>query len=63
MIASLKDPDAEVRSNAAYVLIAMGPQALVRAQPALAGLAEDPNQPAEVKGAAGKALEEIRRTQ
>lgn len=57
--ASLRDPSPDVRSTAAYVLKDMGPRALVRAEPTLIGLAQDPDQPAEVKEAAKRALMEI----
>jgi HEAT repeat protein len=59
IIGSLRDPNPQVRSNAAYVLKDMGMQALKRAQPGLERLAHDPEQPAEVSEAARLALREI----
>lgn len=57
--ASLGNPSPEVRSTAAYVLKDMGPPALVRAEPSLIRLAENPDQPSEVRDAAKEALRQI----
>jgi HEAT repeats len=60
IIGSLRDPNPQVRSNAAYVLIDMGSYALERAQPTLQRLGEDPAQPPEVRDAAKRALGKMR---
>jgi len=59
VIASLHDPDPDVRGTAASVLGDMGPDALMRAEPALKALAEDPAQPARVKEAANRSLKSL----
>jgi HEAT repeat protein len=60
VIASLDDRDSRIRFTAADVLPRMGRDALLLAQPALERLAEDPDQPGDVKDEARKALEQIR---
>lgn len=59
VIASLDDPDAGVRANAAAALEQMGKQALQQAEPALQKLANDSNQPTEVTTAAKRALQRL----
>ncbi|PYS58900.1 MAG: hypothetical protein DMF76_18010 [Acidobacteria bacterium] len=59
MIASLDDPDMGVRISAAQALSGMGQQALQQASPVLQRLANDPNQPADVRTAVRDALQKL----
>jgi len=59
MIASLDDPDMGVRISAAQALSGMGQQALQQAEPVLQRLANDPNQPADVRTAARDVLRKL----
>lgn len=63
MIASLDDPDMGVRISAAQALSGMGQQALQQAEPVLQRLANDPNQPADVRTAARDVLRKLHPTQ
>ena len=57
--ASLDDPDENIRSTAIQALMRIGKQALQQAEPALQRLANDPNQPADVRAAAKDALQRL----
>lgn len=59
VIASLRDSNQAVRLAAVQTLTRMGKQALLQAEPTLKRVAENTDEPAEVKDAAKKALEEI----
>ena len=59
VIASLDDPDMGVRISAAQALSGMGQQALQQAEPVLQRLANDPNQPADVRTAARDVLRKL----
>ncbi|PYU66968.1 MAG: hypothetical protein DMG52_35100 [Acidobacteria bacterium] len=59
MIASLDDPDMGVRISAAQALSGMGQQALQQASPVLQRLANDPNQPADVRTAVRDAVQKL----
>jgi HEAT repeat protein len=60
MIGSLDDSDAGVRITAVQALSGMGQQALQQAEPALQRLANDPDQPADMRTAAKDALQKLR---
>jgi len=59
MIASVDDPDQGIRITAIQALAGVGLQALQRAEPALQRLANDRNQPADVRAAARDALQRL----
>lgn len=59
MIAAMDDPDEGVRITAIQVLPGIGQQALQQAEPALQRLANDTNQPADVRAAAKDALQRL----
>lgn len=59
MIASLDDADMGVRITAAQALSGMGQQALQQAEPTLQRLANDQNQPADMRAAAKDALQKL----
>lgn len=59
VIATLDDPHAGVKLAAIGALDRMGPHALVQAESILQELEQSPNEPAEVKAAAHKALKHI----
>lgn len=61
VIASLKNPHPGVKLAAMSALDRIGVDALLRAQPILQKLARDPNEPPQVRSAAGKALEKLTR--
>ena len=62
VIASLHDPDSDVRSTTIQVLTRIGKFALQQAEPDLSRLSVDPEQPAEIQDHAKQALRQLHST-